>query len=238
MAKKNNTEEQTPSTEVALFGAQTEGNLPVADYGEAAGMGNENVGAGDMAIPQLKIVESNSAAISDGLDGAKPGTIQNSITNEFFESVLVIPLRYEIKYTVWKKRDLGGGIEGSFPTLQEAAEHIETLQGGASAYDAVETATHAMLVLDDEGNVLHPALMHFSGTRLTASRQWNSAIETKHPKNAPRFAGVWRLFPEKRTNTKGTWYVPGYDFMGLAPKPLYDAAYEMYQAIVSEKAAA
>ena len=48
-----------------------------------------------MAIPQLKIVEANSAAINDGLEGAKPGTLQNSITNEFFDHLLVIPLYYE-----------------------------------------------------------------------------------------------------------------------------------------------
>lgn len=225
MAKKNETQE------IALFGTQSGNAVAVTDYGDAAGAGNENVAAGDMAIPQLKIVEANSAAINDGLKGAKPGTLQNSITNEFFDHLLVIPLYYEIQYTVWKNRDLGGGIEGTFDNLQEANEHIETLQGGASAYKAVETAKHALLVLDDEGNAMHPAVMHFSGTRLTASRQWNSAMQTKHPKNAPRFAGVWKLFPDKRSNTKGTWFVPGFDFMGLTPKGLYDEAFALYTSI-------
>lgn len=232
MSKKNET-----SNEVALFGAQSGDVVSVADYTSAAGLGNENVQSSDMAIPQIKIVESNSAAISDGLEGAKPGTLQNSITNEFFQHLVVIPLYYENQYTVWKKRELGGGIAGTFDTLQAASDHIDTLQGGAGAYDAVETAKHALLILDDEGNVLHPAIMHFSGTRLTASRQWNSAIQTKHPDNAPRFAGVWRLFPEKRSNAKGTWYVPGFEFMGRTPRTQYDAAMGIYKSIKGAAAA-
>ncbi len=223
--------EKTENTEVALFGSQSGTAVAVTDYDAAAGLGNENVGSEDLAIPRIVIVESNSAAILDGLEGARPGLLQNTITNDFFESLLIVPLYYEIQYTVWKSRDLGGGIQGTFDTLKEASEHMETLQGGEKAHNIAETAKHAILVLDDEGNVLHPAIMHFSGTRLTASKQWNSAIQLNHPQNAPRFAGIWRLFPEKKSNSKGTWFVPGFDFMGLSPKAQYDAAFEMYNNI-------
>ena len=228
--------EKEATQEVALFGQQS--GDAVVNYGEAQGLGNQNVGADDLAIPRIVLVQSNSAAINDGLEGARPGLFQNTITNEFFESLYIVPLMYEMNFTVWKKRDLGGGIQGTFSSLKEASEHVETLQGGEEAHDIVETAKHALLVVDENGKARHAAIMHFSATQLTASRQWNSAIQMEHPEGAPRFACVWRISAEKRSNSKGTWFVPKFDMMGQCGQELFDAAYKFYQSVTSAAEAA
>ena len=64
-------------------------------FEQDAGQGLGELGAEDVSIPFIKIVQSNSKDIIKA--GAKPGDIYNNATNQFFDGatgVRVIPCSY------------------------------------------------------------------------------------------------------------------------------------------------
>ena len=218
----------TEDSNMMIFG-DSAGEL--GNYQADAGLGNEQVTADDMATPRIVLLQGLSKIVQDGFVGARPGLFHNSVTDEIFEEKYIIPLDYRKEYAVFKKRDLGGGFEGSFLSEPEAGAFVETLDGDAGNYDIIESARHALLTLTDKGAPDQPALMHFSSTALGSSDAWNSALHMTLPDNAPRFAGVWKLSPEKRSKSGNTWFVPSFTFMGMCPAALYEEARKWYFSI-------
>ncbi|GAA4648117.1 hypothetical protein GCM10023116_03810 [Kistimonas scapharcae] len=238
MAKK--AEEKTENTDLAIFGGQADA-LPPATYEQDAGLGNTNVSSEDMAIPRIMLLQALSKVVQDGLEGARPGLFHNTITDEMHESLYIIPVDYQKEYSVFKKRDLGGGFQGAFESMKEASDHVETLQGGSAGYDITESGKQVFLVLEvKDGKAVPscPVIMHFTNTQLGVSNSFNSQIQMSLPDGAPRFAGVWEMSTEKRSNSKGSWHVPKFDFKGLAGAELYDAAKKLYLSINQKAEAA
>jgi len=218
-------------TALAIFGSDT--NALPAHLQEAMerdrALGNENVSAEDQAVPRISLLQALSPQIDD-VEGARPGQFHISTTNELVDSLMVINLAFRKEWAVFKDKDLGGGFNGSYESEAAARAHVDTLPGNASDYQIIETAKHALLVLDEEGNPAYPAEMFFKSSALNQSRKWNSEISIKNG-NAPRFATVWKLSPLKRKNDRGTWYVPQTEFLGYAPEALYNEAKALYTAI-------
>lgn len=219
---------------LAIFGSETS-ELP-AHLQEAmerdGNMGNEGVSAEDQAIPRISLLQGLSPQIED-VEGARPGLYHNSITNEMTEELLVINLAFRKEWAVFKDKNMGGGFQGAYETKEAAQTHIETLPGSPGDYQIIETAKHALLILDEEGNPKQPAEMFFKSSALSSSRAWNSDISMRN-QGAPRFATVWKLSTKKKKNEKGTWYVPATQFMGFAPTELYEEAKSWYTAISSQ----
>lgn len=238
MAKK--AEEKSENTDLAIFGGQSDA-LPPTTYEQEAGLGNTNVGSDDMAIPRIVLLQAQSKTVQDGLEGARGGLFHNSITDDLHETLYVIPIDYQKEYTVFKKRDLGGGFGGAFNSMKEASDHVETLQGGSAGYDITESGKQIFLVLEvKDGKAVPscPVIMHFTNSQLGVSNSFNSQIQMTLPDGAPRFAGVWEMSTEKRSNAKGTWHVPKFEYKGLAGADLYEAAKKLYLSIQQKSEAA
>lgn len=172
--------------------------------------GNENVSADDISIPRIKLLQKMSPEIDEGdsryIDGAKAGHLLNSVTNELMDEMYVLNLFYEKGFTVFKKRDLGGGLFGSFDSEIAAREALMADGLELSEYDITETATHTLLLMDDEGNITMPALMDFASSKLKVSRAWNTDIAMKCGSNVDRFGAIYRMASKIEKNRKGQSY--------------------------------
>jgi hypothetical protein len=212
---------------VALFGDKE--TMP-AHVAAGKGLGNENVGVEDVAMPYLNLLQAMSPQV-DELDSAKAGMFHNSITDELYDSVFVINLYYSKEFAIFRKRNLGGGFEGSFPSLEMAEAKIrDQLDNKTGDYDVVETHRHVLLLLDKEGNPVQPVIMNMSSSKVRVSKAWNAEINVKCG-SADRFAAVWKLDPVRQSNSKGTFYNVGVTFAGWAPEALYNEAKTYYSAV-------
>ena len=225
----------TQEKSVAGF-LQDQGQLP-AHLAKDAGLGNENVGTDDLAIPRLDLIQQLSPQIDKSspkfIEGAETGHIFNSLTGEVYDFVFVINLQFEQKWQVFKKRKFGGGFEGSFDNEAEATQHLETQGLPVDQHDVVETAIHKCLMLDEEGKPKTPVLIYMSGSKQRVSKGWNSVIQLKNP-DAARFASVWTLQSSPEKNRQGQPYHNfKVDFAGWADEALYDEAKRLYEGLVS-----
>ena len=71
------------------------GSLAVSNFEQDANMGMGNLTQDDLALPFLKILGQLSPEVNkrDGkyVEGAEPGKIINTVTNELFDKISVVP---------------------------------------------------------------------------------------------------------------------------------------------------
>lgn len=214
------------STAVALV-SQT---LP-AHVMEGTGLGNENVGQ-HVTIPRVKLLQKMSDEVdkynSKYIKGAEPGHFLNSLTGENYgEELYVINLLFKNEYVVWRNRDAGGGILGSFPSATAAQTAIST-QEKPQDYTITDTHSHVLLIKNPETGELDrtPVIMDFSSSKMKTSRDWNSMIGLK---GGNRFSGLWKLKSVSVTNKAGAQFMNlEADFVGWAIPDDYAYAKSVY----------
>ena len=83
---------------------KSEISTDVIDFSSQAGVGFENVGAQEMAIPFLKIASSQTPEVKKSnakfVEGLEQGHVFNSVTKEFYGDILVVPCAFR-KYMVF-----------------------------------------------------------------------------------------------------------------------------------------
>lgn len=200
MAKKEESKEIAPKAETAVA-AITE-----IDYSDYAGAGTELVDSQSIAIPFLLVLQGLSPQI-ETVDGAKPGKILNSITNEIFDSVLIVPIYYQRGYVRWAPRATGGGFKGNYsPAEIEAGvydvngnskeiaglrkingEYWFDVPADATPYDdkgqakfdkLSDTRVHFVMFRNNEG-IWEQAVLSLSSTQIKKSKRLNSLIDAR-----------------------------------------------------------
>lgn len=223
------------SKSVASF-LKDQDQLP-AHLANDAGLGNENVGTDDLAIPRLDLIQQLSPQIDKSspkyIEGAEVGHIFNSLTGDVYDFAFVINLQFEQKWQIFKKRKFGGGFEGSFDSEAEATAHLQAQSLPIEQYDVVDTAIHKCLMLDADGKPDQPVLIYMSGSKQKISKNWNSAIQLKNPQ-AARFASVWTLQSVGEKNRQGQPYHNfKIDFAGWAGEELYKESKRLFEGLTS-----
>ena len=222
------------NTEVAI--APT--TMPAFVSNEAikgSGAGNENVGAKDLQIPRLSLLQELSPEVNERkpefIEGAKVGQLLNKMTGELFDQLFVINLKYQHGYTAWKKRKLGGGLFGSFNSEEEAVTSLEAEGLDPQHYDIQESPMHFVLLLDENGKPTMPAIIDMPSTKNKVSRNWNSQIAAQGDEY-DRFAFVWLLGARMEENNQSQEYWNyTVKLLGAAPTELYDEAKKFYERV-------
>ena len=85
------------------------------DFADHAGGGLENVGAGDLLVPRLAILQDLSPQLkkskTEFIEGAKVGDICDVGTGELFpEGIMFLPVYYRKDYLEWAPRASGKGL--------------------------------------------------------------------------------------------------------------------------------
>ena len=205
-----------------------------------ADKGSQNMTQEDLALPFLKVLGQLSPEVNkrDGkyVEGAEPGMILNSVTNEVFDGtkgINVLPVYYERKLVEWQDR---GDSKGAPVAIHNAESDIMSQTTRDKSYkdrlpngNYIEnTANHFVIVLGDSPST---ALISMKATQLKISRKWNSVMMgiKLQGKNGlftpPTYSHIYNLKTVQMSNDKGTWF--GWDVSKVGPvedKSVYDVA--------------
>ena len=214
-----------------------EGALATFDMEADANKGAQNISQEDLALPFLKILGQLSPEVNkrDGkyVEGAEPGKIINTVTNQLFDEVNVVPCHYKRQYIEWQDR---GQSTGAPVAIHDADSDIISQTTRDKSYkDRLpngnyldNTANHFVLQL---GDTPQSALISMKSTQLKVSRKWNSMMMglKMQGKNGlftpPTYSHIYKLKTVQMSNDKGTWF--GWDVEKVGPvtdKAIYDMA--------------
>lgn len=191
------------------------------DMVQDAGGGFEQVGAGDLALPFLVILQSGSPQLKRGeqkIDGAVEGDIFNTVTGEYWsgiEGIFAIPCTYKKAYVEWKPRENGGGFVAQHESDSIMKESTKNEQGRdllSNGNVIVPTAYHYILVVDPVSGSYNEGVVAMTSTQLKKSRKWNSIMASlKLSKKdgtkftPPMYSHIYKLLTEPEKNEMGTW---------------------------------
>jgi len=185
-----------------------------------AGVGFENTDAQDYAVPIIRILQSNSHEVDPDdpkyVEGAKVGMFFNIATQEYWETITVIPCAYQKKDVEWVPRGEGG--TGTFVAEYETSKlwpaPLEINDKGkriipSTKNELVRTAYFYVLLL--LGNKVENAVIAMASTQLTASKKWMTTMgkimfqgkNGQYP--APIYSHYYHLTTEAQSNAKGNW---------------------------------
>ena len=217
-----------------------EGALAVNMFEADADKGSQNMGQDDLALPFLKVLGQLSPETNkrDGkyVEGAEPGMILNSVTNELYDGtkgIQVLPAFYERKYVEWQDRGEGKGAPAAIHNAD--SDIVSTTTRDKSFKDRLpngnyleNTANHFVVVL---GKSPQSALISMKATQLKISRKLNSMMMgiKLQGKNGlftpPTYSHIYNLKTVQMSNDKGTWF--GWDVSKVGPiedKSVYESA--------------
>ena len=209
-----------------------------------AQQGAQNISQEDLALPFLKILGQLSPEVNkkDGkyVEGAKPGKIINTVTNDLYDMVSVIPCHYKRQYIEWQDR---GTSSGAPVAIHDADSEIVSQPTRGKAYkDRLpngnyldNTASHFVLTLGENPST---ALISMKSTQLKVSRKWNSLMMglKLQGKNGlftpPTYSHIYDLSTVQMSNDKGTWFGWEVEKMGpVTDKGIYDMAKSFAQSV-------
>ena len=214
-----------------------EGALATNLFEADANKGAQNISQEDLALPFLKVLGQLSPEVNkrDGkyVEGAEPGKIINTVSNELYDSINVLPVFYKRQYVEWQDR---GNSTGAPVAIHEADSDIvsqttrdKSFKDRLPSGNYLEnTANHFVVLLGDSPTT---ALISMKATQLKVSRKWNSMMLgiKMQGKNGlftpPTYSHIYNLKTVQMSNDKGTWF--GWDVSKVGPvsdKGVYDIA--------------
>ena len=214
-----------------------EGALATNLFEADANKGAQNISQEDLALPFLKVLGQLSPEVNkrDGkyVEGAEPGKIINTVSNELYDSINVLPVFYKRQYVEWQDR---GTSTGAPVAIHEADSDIvsqttrdKSFKDRLPSGNYLEnTANHFVILLGDSPTT---ALISMKATQLKVSRKWNSMMMgiKMQGKNGmftpPTYSHIYNLKTVQMSNDKGTWF--GWDVSKVGPvsdKGVYDIA--------------
>ena len=212
-----------------------------------ANAGSQNMAQEDLALPFLKVLGQLSPEVNkrDGkhVEGAEPGMILNTVTNEIFDGdkgIDVLPVYYKRQLVEWQDR---GESKGAPVAIHEASSDIMSKTTRDKSYkdrlsngNYIEnTANHFVILLSKSPTT---ALISMKATQLKVSRKWNSMMMglKMQGKNGlftpPTYSHIYNLKTVQMSNDKGTWF--GWDVSKVSPvtdKAMYDMAKSFAESV-------
>ena len=217
--------------------SKKEGALAINMFEADADKGSQNMTQEDLALPFLKVLGQLSPEVNkrDGkyVEGAEPGKIINTVSNELYDTINVLPVFYKRQYVEWQDR---GTSTGAPVAIHEAdSDIISQTTRGKDYKDRLpngnyleNTANHFVILM---GSSPQTALISMKATQLKVSRKWNSMMMgiKMQGKNGlftpPTYSHIYNLKTVQMSNDKGTWF--GWDVTKVGPvsdKNIYDMA--------------
>ncbi len=235
--------------------------LPVGtmDFEADAGAGLEGADKSSYAIPFIVMLQGLSPQL-ETIERAKPGRLINTITNELYDKIRVIPCAFQRRFLRWAPRSAGGGFKGEYNPAEVETFSVPGLRvidgmymmdvpEGANAFDAkglplydhlADTRNHFVLVESTSGSWT-PALISLSSTQVKKSKRWMSRIQGLEIKNArgkifnpPSFSHIYVASATKEANAKGEWWGWDINLEGPVEDPdLYAKAKAFHAQVVA-----
>lgn len=213
---------KTPETSKEVSTTNTD-----IDFASDAGTGQEDMGADDIQIPRMNIIQSLSPqrveTKPEYIADCKEGQIFENGGKELFdgkEGVLVVPIMFQKSYLEWAPRNSGKGLvkhhgnDGSVYNSITPNEKYQRITGEGN--EIIPTAEYFVYLVDKETGAFRPFVLSMSKSALKHAKRWNLMInqltaprpddESIKNWNAPIFFGVYNLSTLPETNNEGNWY--------------------------------
>lgn len=182
------------------------------------GEGFEEADAESFAIPFFTILQANSPAVEEQtIKGAKPGMIMNTVTNELFDKITVIPVAYQRRFIRWAPRNQGGGFKGQFTVDQAKASeqngdvvsHENRLWyplPDGSVHEKkcdllADTRVHFVLRVREDGST-EPGLVSMASSNIKKSKGWMTRMQMR---GGNMFDHAYTLGTKDESNEEGNW---------------------------------
>lgn len=215
--------------------------MMMEDAGSGAS-GSADFETKDLAIPFIRILQSNSPQAikrNEGyVEGCEPSNIFNTALERPYDGetgIFAIICKYQRQYTEWKPRQDdeegkggGGGFVQSHGTDGDIMEQttIKVNRNGAkknvlaNGNEIVESADYFVIAFDPTDNSLQKAVISMSSTQWKAARKLNNQIsgwskarlDGKGTFNPPSYGRVYLFTTVPQSNDKG-------DFFGWKVEP-------------------
>jgi hypothetical protein len=242
------------STELVVAQA---GQVSVHSFIEDAGAGFEDMGASDVAMPFLSIIQKGSPQVDDAnaekfIAEARPGMILNTLTGQLYDGkagIEVVVCGYKKLVTEWTPRDSGGGFKGIHAPDSAAVANATLKDGKLRTSDGtimVDTAYYFLLYFSAAEKAWLEAVASMASTQLKASRRLNSlmrgvkmmAVKDGKPVSftPPMFSHKYLFKTIAQKNDRGSWH--GWDISSIGPiadPTLYQVAKDFHSSVASGK---
>lgn len=181
----------------------------------------------DMAIPFLRVLQSNSPQIDNADDRYVPGSaigdFINTATLEMWdgqEGVRIVPVAFTRSFTEWNKRNEGGGFVkdwGNEDPRQKLACVRDPETGRDVTRDGTElmfSALYFVFIIDPETGARQQVAFPLAGTQMKKSKAWAigmEMLEVEWPRgsgkqiNPPMFFCSYQITTVPEENKKGKW---------------------------------
>lgn len=242
-------------TEVAV---KKEQSLALPDFmKEHAGLGTEALGAGDVEIPRVKLMQALSPELEE-YSTLKQGDFFHTLAEENLgKSVRVCPIYIDNRFILWRPREAGGGIlaraDDGVHWSPPNGEWTVKLKGGAEvkwrtaptvaqsgldqwgSYNPADpnsppAATrmyNVVLTFPDRPDT-PPAVVTLQRSAIRVARRFIGKLKITR---APSFGLIFEMSSVKDKNAAGETY-NNFAFKGdgvVMDKRVFDANYELYQ---------
>jgi len=198
----------------------------MADFEAHSGAGMDQIGAEDMQIPFLRVLQPMSPQLNEQepvyIEDASAGDLYNSVTGQFWkrkEGVYVIPFGYTVKYLEFLPKDPGSSSKGGMVGELNANDpdiHRTTRNGAVeilpSGNELIRSHQHLVVVVDPKTGASHTAICDLKKTGIKVSKRWNTMMrmvqyEGKNgPFNPPMWGTVWKVTGVQESNDYGSWF--------------------------------
>jgi hypothetical protein len=189
------------------------------------GAGSENIGAKDLAIPRISILQSLSPQATKGdpqqIKGAEAGDFYDNVANVVaFKGeggFLFIPVAYRRANLEWIPRKQGGGLVADHGAddaiIQKCTKNDKNQMMLANGHEIVTTAEYYIIVLDSKGKNPRQAVISLAKTQLKKARKLNTMLRellVDRPGgggkfNPAIFYSVFAVNSIPESNDQGSW---------------------------------
>lgn len=189
-----------------------------ADFEEYAGAGLDNVGADDLLVPRLSILQALSPQLkkakSEYIPDAEEGLIADLGTGELYpDGLWFLPVHYRKEYLEWAPRDSGKGlveVHSSADILDECKKDDRGRMVLPSGNYIAETAQFYGLNLSAGGRM---SFIPMTSTQLKKARRLNTLAMGEKLKRAdgseftaPMFYRTYHFGSAAESNNEGDWF--------------------------------
>lgn len=244
----------TKKNEVATRQEGTAVAVDVGGFSDFAGAGMENVGAGDVLIPRITIIQDLSPQLkpkkAEYIEGAKVGDLCDVGTGDLFtDGILFLPVYYVKQYLEWAPRASGEGLVQihADPSILEQTTRNEKKQPILPNGNLIaETAQWFGFNLTADGR---KSFIPMASTQLKKSRKWMTLATGEKLARAdgstftpPLFYRTYHLTTAEESNNEGEWSVwkiergvtlPELEEMGFDWKDLMREAGEFRESLMN-----
>ena len=179
--------------------------------------GFEDMGADDLAIPFLMILQALSPQVRGQakIKGAKDGMLFDTVSGAVHETpVRFVPCYYQKCFVEWILREKGGGYvtqHADGALLEKCTRNDKGQDILPNGNQLVRTGYHYGLLVA-KGQAPRPMVIGMTSTQLKRSRRWNSqamALKVKVGNKSvtpPMYSHSYGLDAVEESNDRGTWW--------------------------------